>query len=401
MRKLAAAVVLLVVTIAPVRAAEGDPLSAVQGVLDRRVAAVRAGDKEAFLATVDPAASAAFKDAQGKLLDGLHSLPLDHYALEARLADNGDLSGGLSSKYGGAKVFLPETREHMRFAGYDTVDDVESVWLTFVERGGQWYVANDRDAEGLGLYSDVGLWNFGPVVVHPTAHFLALSHPAQANRLDALTAIGEQAMTRLHARWPIPWSEKIPMVLPGSLTELGAIIQSTFDLDQFVAFTAYSDVRDDGYANTASRIYIQDKQLSQYDRDFQLETLVHELNHAAVATYAGPEIPSWVHEGVADWVGQGSSLTERKPKGSDGKLPRDDEFEAGSGSAITMAYDESRSAISYLARRAGRDAPAKFIQDLGSVTVAAGNSDYWVDASLRRLFGFGLADLEAGWAAGR
>lgn len=191
------------------------------------------------------------------------------------------------------------------------------------------------------------------------------------------------------------------MILPGSLAELGAIIQSTFDLDQFVAFTAYSDIRDTGYANTAARIYIQDKQLSQFDRDFQLETLVHELDHAAVAPFAGPEIPSWVHEGVADWIGRGASLTEHRPKGSDGKLPRDDEFEAGSGSAIQMAYDESRSAVSYLARRAGLDAPAKFIQALGAVTVAAGNSDYWVDASLRRLFGFGLADLQAGWAAGR
>ena len=401
MRKLAAAVALLVATMVPAKAADTDPLVAVQKVLDARVAAIRSGDKAAFLATVDPQAPASFKDAQGKLLDGLHSLPLDHYALEARLTDNGDLSGGLSARYGGAKVFVPETRESMRFSGYDIVDDVESLWLTFVERDDKWYVASDTDLEGLGLDSNVGLWNFGPVVVHPTAHFLALSHPAQANRLDALTAIGEQAMAKLDARWPIPWSEKIPMILPGSLAELGAVIQSTFDLDQFVAFTAYSDIRDNGYANTAARIYIQDKQLSQFDRDFQLETLVHELNHAAVAPFAGPEIPSWVHEGVADWIGRGTSLTERKPKGSDGKLPRDDEFEAGSGSAIQMAYDESRSAMSYLARRAGRDAPAKFIQALGAVTVAAGNSDYWVDASLRRLFGFGLADLQAGWAAGR
>jgi hypothetical protein len=361
---------------------------------------VRSGDKEAFLATVDPKASAAFRDAQGRLLDGLHSLPLEHYALQARLADSGDLGGGLVDRYG-APVFLPETRESMRFTGYDATDDVESLWLTFVQRGATWYVANDTDLEALGLYSNVGLWDFGPVVVHTTAHYLALSHPAQAGRLDALTSIGEQAMAQLHARWPVPWSEKIPMILPGTLAELGAIIQSTVDLDKFVAFTAYSDLRDTGYANTAARIYIQDKELSQFGRDFQLQTLVHELNHAAVATFGGPAIPSWVHEGVADWVGHGVSLTERKPKGSDGKLPRDDEFVAGSSSSIAMAYDESRSAISFLARRAGRDAPAKFVQALGAVNVAAGNTDYWVDASLRRLFGFGLADLQAGWAAGR
>ena len=291
MRKLAAAVLLLSFLAVPPAHAADDPLAAVQKVLDARVAAVQSGDKAAFVATVDPQASAAFKDAQGRLLEGLHSLPLEHYALQARLADSGDLSGGLGDRYG-TRVFLPETRESMRFTGYDTTDDVESLWLTFVQRAGKWYVASDTDLEGLGLYSNVGLWDFGPVVVHTTAHYLALSHPAQAGRLDALTSIGEQAMTQLHARWPVPWAEKIPMILPGTLAELGAIIQSTVDLDKFVAFTAYSDDRDISYANTAARIYIQDKELSQFGHDFQLETLVHELNHAAVATFGGPAIPS-------------------------------------------------------------------------------------------------------------
>jgi hypothetical protein len=374
---------------------------AVQKVLDARVAAVRSGDKAAFLATVDPMAGAAFKTAQGQLLDGLHSLPLDHYRLEARQDDSGDLGTGLAARYGGAKVFLPETRETMRFTGYDTVDDVESLWLTFVERSGHWYVASDRDLEDVGLYSNVGLWNFGPVVVHTSPHFLALSHPAEAGRLAALTSIGEEAMGILHTRWPLAWSEKLPMILPGSPAELGAIIQSTVDLDKFVAFTAYSDTRDTAYANTAARVYIQDKELSRFGHDFQLDTLVHELDHAAVSTFGGPAIPAWVHEGVADWVGSGASLTEHKPRGSDGKLPRDHEFVAGSSANITMAYDESRSAMSYLARRSGATAPARLIQALGAVNAAAGNTDYWVDASLRRLFGFGFADVQAAWAAGK
>ena len=210
-------------------------------------------------------------------------------------------------------------------------------------RNGRWYVASDRDLDDLGLYSNVGLWNFGPVVVHATPHFLALSHPADGNRLDAPAAIGAQAMNDLHARWPLAWSERIPMVLPGSVAELAAIIQSTVDLDKFVAFTAYSDTRDTGYANTAARIYIQDKALSQFGHDFQLDTLVHELDHAAVATFGGPAIPSWVHEGVADWVGTGTSLTEHKPRGSD-----------GSCRAITSSWPARRRRSRWRTTRAGR-----------------------------------------------
>jgi len=394
------AVAVLCAVAVPARAVQAEPLAAVQRVLDARVAAVRSGDRNAFLATVDPQAPQSFKDSQAQLLDGLHSLPLDVFRLEAREQDTGDLSTGLSARYSGAPVFLPETRQVMRLTGFDQSDDVESLWLTFVQRAGRWYVASSTDLESVGLHSSVGLWDFGPVVVHPTPHFLAMSHPADANRLDALATIGAQAMSDLHARWPLPWSERIPMVLPGSVTELAAIIQSTVDLSKFVAFTAYSDIRDDGYANTAARIYIQDTTLSQYPTTYQLRTLVHELDHAAVAPIGGPIIPSWVHEGVADWVGTGALPTEHKPTGSDGVLPRDDEFGAGSATSIQMAYAESRSAISYLARRSGHDAPARLIQALGQLRVTAGDSAYWVDEVMRRLFGVGFAEFEAAWAAG-
>jgi len=76
--------------------------------------------------------------------------------------------------------------------------------------------------------------------------------------------------------------------------------------------------RDDGWEATAPRIYIQDENLKAYDRPYQVETLVHELTHAAGAPLAGPFVPSWVHEGVADWVATGhrnhEPLAPRRPR---------------------------------------------------------------------------------------
>jgi hypothetical protein len=371
----------------------------VQAVLDARTAAVKSGDKEAWLATVDPDASKAFRDAQGRLFDGLRSVPIESYRLEARTEDTGDLAHGLDLKYG-TKVQLPETRQRLRLKGYDDRDAVDSLWLTFVERGGRWYVGGDNDLAALGLDTARGLWDFAPIATLATEHLLTIYHPAQEERAKALSAIAEEAIRTLDQRWDQPWSKRIPMVLPADTDELELLLQSTIDLDKFLAFVSYGSVRDDGWEATAPRIYIQDENLKAYDRAYQVETLVHELTHAASAPLAGPFTPSWVHEGVADWIATGRSTKERKPDGSDGVLPRDFEFSTGSQTSIIRAYRESRSATSYLSSRKGLGAPSAFFREVGVPRVAPGSSEFQTDAGLRRATGgtLGLADLQAGWA---
>lgn len=380
------------------RAATPDRLAAVQAVLDARVAALGSGDRAQWLATVDPQAPEQFRQAQARSFDGLRSLPLERYGLQARLDDTGDLSTGLDRRYG-APVFLPETRQRMRLRGYDDRDAVDSLWLTFVQRDGRWYVAGDEDLSALGLDTFRGPWDFGPVETMPTDHLLTLYHPAQAERARALAGIAEEALGVIGERWDLPWSERIPLILPASTDELEKLLQSTLDLDKFVAFVAYGAVRDAGWEVTAPRIYIQDANLSRYGRAYQVETLVHELVHAAGAPVAGPHIPAWVHEGVADWIATGRPVRERKPKGGDGRLPRDFEFTTGPQPGILRAYRESRSAISFLAARSGTAAPTALFRAAGEPKVVPGNVDFQVDAALRRTAGLGLGDLETGWAA--
>jgi hypothetical protein len=388
---------------APSRAEAAQTSPGPQSVLDARVAALAAGDRDAWLATVDPEAPGGFREAQARLFDGLRSVPLESYSLEVRLDDTGDLAAGagLAARYGGAPVQLPETRQRLRLRGYDAVDAVDSLWLTFVERGGRWYVAGDEDLAALGLDTARGLWDFAPIEVLATEHLLTIFHPEQRRRATALSAIAEEAVTVLEQRWDQPWPGRIPLVLPADTDELERLLQSTIDLDKFLAFVAYGADRDEGWTATAPRIYIQDANLSKYGRDFQLETLVHELAHAAGAPLAGPFVAAWVHEGVADWVATGRPLRERKPDGSDGVLPRDFEFSTGAQSSIIGAYRESRSAASFLAARGGRATPTALFRELGAVRVAPGNIDHHVDAALRRAVApdFGLAELTAGWSA--
>lgn len=378
-------------------AADDARLAAVQAVLDSRLTALRNGEAAAWAATVDPLAPAGFREAQQRQFEGLRSLPLASFSLKARLQDTGDLAAGIPNTYG-APTFLPETRQVHRFSGYDERDAVDTLWLTFVERDGRWYVGGDTDLEGVGLTSARFLWDLGPVATLTTEHFLVVHHPAQADRAATLANIAEEAIAALGRRWDKPWPGRIPMVLPGSVGELETLLQSTIDLDKFVAFVSYGIVRDDDYVVTAPRIYIQDRNLSRYSRQFQVETLLHELVHAAAAPISGPFVPAWVSEGTADWVARDRSSVESKPDGSDDILPRDHEFTTGTQQAIVRSYAESRSATSFLSARRGAGAPTDLLASLGEPKVAPGNVDFQLDAALRRVAGQGFAEFERDWA---
>jgi hypothetical protein len=394
----AAAITAALTAAPPAHAGTTDKRKQAQGVLDKRAKTVLIGDKDGFLGTVDPQAPQKFKDAQSRLYDGLRSLPLADYRLQARIEDSGDLASIARGHYGeNTDVYLPETRQSMRLKDYDAADAVDSLWLTFVERDNRWYIGGDNDVSPLGLDTTKGLWDFGAVVAQPTPHFLVLSHPAEAERAKALGAIAEEAVAALDSRWSQPWPHRIPVVLPGSVEELGAIIQATVDLDKFVAFVSYGAVRDTAYEPTAPRVYIQDKNLGHYSHRFQVETLTHELNHAAVAPISGPFIPAWVHEGVADWVATGRRTGERRPGGAGPHLPRDFEFTTGDQAAIVRSYASARSSMSVLAKAKGLDGPGAFIKALGEVRSAPGSVDYQVDQALRRSTGLGIDGLESLW----
>jgi hypothetical protein len=377
-----------------------DPLTAAQQLLDTRQRAIAEGDRDAFLATVDPEAPEAFREAQARSFDGWRALPLASYRLEARVDDTGDLAPpGLAARYGADRAFLPETRQSWRLAQYDDRDAVDALWLAYVERDGRWFVGGDEDLSALGLDTQRHLWELGEVRTLPTEHFLVLSHPEDADRADELAALGEEALAILDERWPLAWSRRIPIVLPGSADELEVILQTTFDLDNFVAFVAYGADREEGYEPTAPRMFIQDENLGRSSRRFQLETLVHELLHAAAAPLSGPFVPAWASEGVADWVATGQRQ-EAPPEGSDGVLPRDFEFTTGGGQRILLAYRESRSAVSFLAATEGVAVPPAFLQRLGAVRVAPGSVDHQVDQALREVAGLTSAELEQTWGGG-
>jgi hypothetical protein len=374
---------------------------AVKQVLAQRVDAVQRGDRAAFLETVDIAATAEFKIHQGRLFDGLRSLPLATYELELRTDEVPDLGAGLAARYPGAEaVFLPPVEARYRLTGIDAIDAIDGYYYTFLLRDGRWRIVSDRDLEDVGLPSARNLWDYGPVHQQRTEHFTILHDPADRKRAEALGALCEQGYARLKSVFDKSIPAQIVVVLPHTLDQLREILQATFDLSNFVAFASAAVDRNDDWRSTAPRVYVQDVNLSRSRRDFQLQTFHHEFTHVSAFALAGPFVPSWVHEGVADWMASG----ERAPsevEGSDGLLPEDWEFTTGGAESIIRAYDESTSAMAFLAARKGKTAPLDLLARIGELRAAPGTAEYRVDQGLQAVYGAGLDQFQEDWNGGR
>lgn len=374
----------------------------VQALLDQRAAAVRAGNRQAFLDTLDPQATDAFRGEQATLFDGLHSLPLASYRLELRTQDVTDLSRAVAGTRGADELRLPAVEEHLRIRGVDATDAIGDQWLTFVRRGSHWYVNADDDVADLGLVTHTDLWAFGPVTLTQGEHLAVVSAPGQVERAQSLLDMAGEAYARLlkSTSWAPP--PKILLVLPASVDQLQEMLQTNFDLTNFVAF-ATSDVDRSkavgGWQWTAPRVYAQETNLSRHSRDFQVETLHHEFVHVVSFTHAGPFIPNWLHEGQAEWQALGHPSSEHVA-GSDGKLPLDYQFVTGGSDAILRAYKESTSAVAFLAQRRGDDAPARLFDEVGSQRIVPGTWRYHVDQALRDVYGKGYDAFEHDWNGG-
>jgi hypothetical protein len=380
-----------------------DPYAGIRDLLDRRATAMLEGDRDAFLATNAPA-EAAFAERQRLLFDGFHRIGLASYDLALSDRTWPELTTSREvARYGpDAEPHVLHVEERYRLAGYDRQPALEDLYLTFVLRPGGWRVASDTDLDDVTLYSGRKLWEFGPMVTKESRHFLYLSHPDLEGASGRILATAERAVERVDERWPLRWSHRVPILAPSTTEELRRIIQATFDLDVFVAF-AYSGIdRDRGWDLNGHRIILNWPVFSRFSDPTQEDILTHELLHVATRELVGPATPSFVDEGIAEWVAGDSSTFQLADEvaegGFDEELPRDFEFITGPDPAILAAYEESYTVAQFAVDRYGVAAVADFYRLLGEPRVAPGTARYHVGRAMRAAFGVAFSTFEDRWA---
>ncbi|NEA74643.1 hypothetical protein [Streptomyces sp. SID13588] len=359
----------------------GPGVPAVQSVLDRHAAALLHHDETAFLADVDPG----FRDRQRQVFRNLAQVPLDSWSY--RVTGVGADAGG-----GGSDRALARVQVGYRLTGYDTSAVTSDADLTFVRRGGRWYVAGDRhDAQQL--------WDQGPVRVVRGAHSLVLGTDGPA-ALRTYADAADRAVPAVGRAWGNGWSGRVVVEAPSSLARMAALLHGAPDTYRGIAAVTTGELGGSSGA-PADRVIINPEAFGELSAFGRQVVLTHETTHVATRAATTATTPLWLTEGFADWVGyRGSGRTARQdaPELSRdvaaGRVPRNLPSDAGFGTtagSLAQAYEGAWLACRLIAADWG---DAK----LTELYRAAGTGGP-LDTHLRAVLGTGLDDFTARWRA--
>lgn len=384
-------------------APEQQRLVAVTALLERRGRAVLARDREGFLATVDPQAGP-FRQRQAELFDALAEVPLTAWVYTLRDQDEQPGDPALDARYGtwwAPRVVLGHSLE-----GIDADPAEANQQLTFVRRAQGWFVAADDDFDGRGARTARALWDFGPVTVVRGEHTLVLGHPESQRSRERLAADVDAAVPRVTAAVGEGWPQRVAVLVPADQDELGRLVQTGGSLEPIAALAVSGPVRG-GSGRAGDRVLVNPANLARLGPLGRRVVLTHEVTHIATRPLAGPLVPLWLSEGLADHVGYrdagvpirvaaGDLRREVRAGRLPTQLPLDTDFH-GDNAALSQAYEQAWLAVELLVDRYGRDRVLQAYRALGARGL--GNPAVAVDEVLRAELGISTAELTADWRA--
>jgi hypothetical protein len=382
---------------------------AVTTLLSQRATAVRRRDVRGFLATVDPLAPKAFRDAQRVAATALRAVPLASWTYRVDADHVHTLKTARALRYGGAPTWSPDVLLSYQVAGFDAQPTVDELYPTFVERSGRWYLGADDDFTAEGLTTQKGPWDFGPLLVTRSKSSIVFGHAGSSALARLVAGEVDRAVPRVDAVWRRPWQHKAIVILPATQAELEALIGET-DLDQIAAVaTAEAAQRDDGTAEppVGDRILVNPPNFRKLGPLGRRVVLTHELTHVATRTATSGGVPSWLVEGFADYVGYlgagvpvrvaASELADDLDSGAKlTDLPSDDDFDA-TNPDLAQAYEGAWLANRLIAERIGSAGLAAVYAAVGRDAGQGANPDKVVSATLQRQLRLSLGEFTAAW----
>jgi hypothetical protein len=358
-----------------VEAARAQRLSAVTTLLGKRATAIRRRDREAFAATLDTR-QRTFYRSQLAMFDNLKGVGLASWSY---LVDRREtqLPSKVVRRYAAAEVFAPRVTLAYALKGADGHRNELDQRFTLVRRGTRWLVASDTDLDRGSHRTARELWDFGPVVSVQGTRTVVLGSPNREGYLRALASTTDAAIPRVSAVWGEDWSQRVVVLVPKSQDQVSDLLGEPTDLSQIAAVAvARVDIVDDRYRTVGNRVIVNPRNFDRLGRLGREVVMRHEVTHVATRSANGPNLPAWLIEGLADYVGyRGTGVTDhaaaaalrsdlragRKPSA----LPSDKDFDGGN-TRLSQAYEGSWLAARMIVDRTGERSLVKFYRALGA-----------------------------------
>lgn len=388
----------------PSEAADSGNAAAVLAVLHRHANALLQRNPQAWAADLDQSpAAAGYAGRQRQVFANLAQVPLDawRYVLIAPVTDP-QVLGPAAARLGG-QVVIVHVELQYALAKVDPAPTGKQLWLTGVRRATGWKLAADDDAAALGGPSWRGPWDFGQLVVRRGPHTLVLAHPAHRQDEAVFADLIETSLPVVTRVWGRDWNDQVAVLIPDTPQEFAAVTGDNADSHDLAAVAVADQVSAGGLV-LGARIVLTPGNLARLDAAGRRLVVGHELSHIASRAVTSDQMPAWLIEGMADYVGNlGSTLpvavtaaelaAEVHAAKVPSALPSDHDFTGGP--RLPQAYEESWLACRLIADRAGQSGLVRFYK---VVARAAGvDPATAVTVGLRQVLHTGLAAFTAAW----
>jgi hypothetical protein len=366
----------------------GPARSAIQEVLDGQSAAVLDGDADRYLAAVD-AHAGRYRVEQRQAAATLAELPVRSWSqhVTALQADGGRAEARVTLSY--------------RLRGYDRAAVTASEDLAFTRRNGRWYIAGELPG------SSTELWEQGPVSVVHGEHSLVLGTGEGTARLEEVAHDADAAVPQVSRVWHRSWSRGVVVLVPDSLHDMGALLDSPGSTYQGIAAVTTGEAGAPR-GGTAERIVVNPRSYSELSELGRQVVTTHETTHVATRRWTTSATPLWLSEGFADWVayrGTGRTPQQVAPElaaavrtgNVPDALPQDTDFRFDNGQdALARAYEGGWLACRMIADRWGDHALTSLYTEVGTSRTTGTLA---VDDALKEVLDTSTPEFTAQWRA--
>jgi hypothetical protein len=284
---------------APAPGAETVPVADEQRVLDQRAAAIRDGDLDSFLATVD-SGDARLVARQRRYFANLQELPLEVLSFQVLKSD---WPSGLRAPSWGDRVSMPQVRVSTQLRGFDTVPVQRVTGFVFARRNGRVVVISELTGAGKPFPgSNPAPWDLVRLHVRSDGDTLQLYDNGTWPLADEVGSTLRNGIDDIRSAVPFTWDGHAvvyvfsrPVVLNsfdgvpgGNIKHLGAM---TFPMYAVPGQPAVAGIR---FTLLPSSL--------RAGKVFLGRIVRHELTHVALGD-RDDGAPVWFAEGVAEYMG--------------------------------------------------------------------------------------------------
>jgi hypothetical protein len=359
------------------RSAADSVRAEVQGVLDRRAAALLDRDRAAYAAT-----------GVRTEFDRTGALPLADWSYRV----------GTVRRTGDTATAAVELS--YRLDGYDTGPVTAARTVRLDRTAGTWRVAADRPAEKSGQQP----WDQGTVRVVRGAHSLVLGVGQSDRALRGYAALADHAVPAVSAAWDGAWAGRVVVVVPGSLEDMAGLLGSPASSYRGIAAVTTGETGAPATA-PADRIVVNPDAYGLLGSLGRQVVLTHETAHVATRAHTTAATPLWLSEGYADWAGYrdtGRTPSQAAPELSravaEGRvpaaLPADDDFGfTDDATELAQAYEGGWMACRLIAEEWGEDRLDAFYRAVG----AHEERDGAVEDAMKRVLGTTPGEFTVRW----